>query len=625
MFITRSHSRRTLTTQPTTLSARLIMSVIPLTRRDPEDLFRELQTLLEEAAVTPVFQPIVDLRRGELLGYEGLIRGPQHSPLASPAKLFQVAAQFGLLLELEALCRRVILSRFVAQSLPGRLFLNTTPDCLLSIRFSCDALREELDQAGLPPERLVIELTESRPIDDVGRLLKNLAPCRAAGMGVALDDLGAGFAGLRVWYELQPDFVKVDMHFVQEIDRAPLKRYFTQAVQQLTVNSGAQLIAEGIESHAELRVLQEMGVAFGQGYFIAKPMAEPAVAPSADVVSTIRREAGERQWRAVRSSHAVARALLREVTPVEPGTLSETVYRQFAAEPELMALPVVDSGRPVGLLERQVLLELFAAPFKRDLYGRKPCAVLMDAFPLQVEAGMDLTTVSRLVLDGGRNQMGKGFVITDGGRYLGMGSAFDLMRLMTEHRVTEARYANPLTQLPGNVPIDERVDGLLDAGDHFVAAYADLDNFKPFNDVYGYRKGDDLIKLTARILYEACHPERDFLGHIGGDDFVMLFRSEDWARRCQQALRRFDAEAHWLFSPEHRAAGGFVAADRYGRETQLVLTTLSIGAIEVRPGLFASHHEIAAAAAEAKKRAKEQEGSLLVTLETPLQLDQHQA
>jgi diguanylate cyclase (GGDEF)-like protein len=109
------------------------------------------------------------------------------------------------------------------------------------------------------------------------------------------------------------------------------------------------------------------------------------------------------------------------------------------------------------------------------------------------------------------------------------------MREITQMQIHAARYANPLTQLPGNVPINEHIDRLLESGTRFWVCYFDLDHFKPFNDVYGYRRGDDVIQLTGNILTSNCDPDRDFVGHIGGDDFMVLFQSETGssaARRC---------------------------------------------------------------------------------------------
>jgi diguanylate cyclase (GGDEF)-like protein len=174
-----------------------------------------------------------------------------------------------------------------------------------------------------------------------------------------------------------------------------------------------------------------------------------------------------------------------------------------------------------------------------------------------------------------------------------------------------ARYANPLTLLPGNVPINEHIERLLHANTSYVACYCDLDHFKPFNDNYSYRKGDEMIQLTGRILNWACDPKLDFIGHIGGDDFILLMQSRDWKTRCEQALRSFEQATELMFQKEHLAAGGYSSEGRDGTIKFHPLTSLSIGAIQVAPGQFMSHHEVSAAMSDAKKMAKKISGNSL--------------
>jgi len=178
-------------------------------------------------------------------------------------------------------------------------------------------------------------------------------------------------------------------------------------------------------------------------------------------------------------------------------------------------------------------------------------------------------------------------------------------------QITAARYANPLTLLPGNVPINEHIEQLLQAGTPFYACYCDLDNFKPYNDVYSYRHGDEMIQLAGHILSSACDPKLDFIGHIGGDDFILLMRSRDFQARCEQALRSFEQAASLLFKPEHQSAGGYTSEDRHNQVIFHPLVSLSIGASHITADQYFSHHEVSAAATAAKKMAKRTLGNSL--------------
>jgi diguanylate cyclase (GGDEF)-like protein len=205
-----------------------------------------------------------------------------------------------------------------------------------------------------------------------------------------------------------------------------------------------------------------------------------------------------------------------------------------------------------------------------------------------------------------------GIIVTDNGRYIGLGSGEQLVRSVTETRIESARHANPLTFLPGNVPISQHIERLLKSGVEFVACYADLNNFKPFNDQYGYWRGDQMIRLAAKLAVSHCDPRRDFVGHVGGDDFILLYQSTDWQLQCELIVTKFADRAVELFDAPAREAGGIHAEDRHGVSRFFPLTTLSIGAVSIRQGVYSTAEEVASAAARAKHHAKTQGEGLLV-------------
>ena len=178
-------------------------------------------------------------------------------------------------------------------------------------------------------------------------------------------------------------------------------------------------------------------------------------------------------------------------------------------------------------------------------------------------------------------------------------------------QITTARYANPLTLLPGNVPIDEHVDRLLAAEIAFVSAYCDIDHFKPFNDLYGYRKGDEMIRALARAIEQSVDAAADFVGHVGGDDFIVHLQSPDWEQRLTAILPAFNAIRGSLLSAEHLESGAYIANDRSGVSRSLPTPTLSIGVVRVHPGAYRSSQEVSFAMADAKREAKRIPGDSL--------------
>lgn len=573
----------------------------------------QLKRIIGQRLLTAVFQPIISMAQGEIIGYEGLIRGPADSPLHTPFSLFRAASEHGLSVEIERLARQIVLESFARLALPGKLFLNVSPECLLRRNAKHGETLSYIQQLGLRPDRVIIELTESQPTYDYKLLRDAVMHYRAMGFEIAIDDLGEGFSSLRLWSELRPEYVKIDMHFIQGINQDPVKLQFVRSIQQIAENAGSRVIAEGIETEAEMLLIKDLGIAYGQGYHIARPNIDPAVALPAEAARSLVRKGISVYPQKGSSSQKTVSALklLRAWPAVAPDTINDVVYGMFIGNPELQAVPVVENGLPVGLINRHRFIDRFARPFQRELLGKKACNRLMDFSPLMVEMDMSIQAVSQILVEADRHHLSNGFIITDRGKYLGMGTAHDLMREITQMQIHAARYANPLTQLPGNVPINEHIDRLLEGGAGFCVCYCDLDYFKPYNDVYGYRKGDDVIQLTGKTLSEICDPDRDFIGHIGGDDFIILFQSADWEVRCQDALDKFAGAILDFFSIEDRVQGGYETEDRQGKKVFHPLTCLSMGAVWIEPGAFDTHHEISAAATEAKKQAKRTRGNSL--------------
>lgn len=572
-----------------------------------------LRRLIEHRQLDVVFQPILGLGTRNFLGFEALIR-PRHSAVFdNPTDLFAAAQRHGVSNALDRACRERILEQFASQRIPGTLFLNATPASLLDPAFQNGETLALMRSLDITPSRIVIEITENQKIADFGAFRDVLTHFRSLGYRIAIDDLGQGMSNLRMWTEVHPEFVKIDRHFIDGIARDALKFQLVRAMHGMAETCGACLIAEGIEQLDDFLTVRDIGIPFAQGFFIARPSAEPSsvLAPAVHAALSASRIAVFPGPHAVPTANVSARALIRHTVPVPPTMPNDEVFARFEAEPALNAIPVVDDGRPVGLILRSTLIDRFARPYRREIYGRRACTQLMDVSPLIVDESMPIQDLSRLVTSVSQHAIHESFIITEDGRYFGVGSINDMVALITDMQIRAARYANPLTQLPGNVPINEHIERLLAGEASFVACYADLDAFKPFNDVYGYRRGDDLIQLVAQVLSEVCEPRGDFLGHIGGDDFLVLFQSQDWRTRCEYALAQFNERAQAYFNDEDRHRGGIVTEDRLGRSVFHALPTLSIGALPVEPDTYGSHHEISAAAAEAKRQAKRIPGNSL--------------
>lgn len=587
------------------------LRLLPTNRSDIDQaLLSELVAISHSQSLSALFQPILDVKKSIIIGYEGLIRGPSGSLLHSPASLFKAARLCGMTAEIEYLCRRVVLESFAKLGGTDKIFLNISPDILMQQGTRSGETLKYIHEIGLKPEQVIIEITENMPTVDYPELRNVVHYYRNMGFKVAIDDLGEGFSGLRLWSELHPDYVKIDQHFIQGIHLDPIKQQFVRSIQEIARKSGAMVIAEGIEMEPELAAIRDCGIAFGQGYLIGKPDPQLATAIPVEVIHILQNNLANRDSR-LQKRVVTVENLLREVPAVAPDLANETVYEMFQHSPELYSIPVVINGWPAGLIGRHHMTDGFSRPFRRELYGKKHCEMFMDSSPLIVEKSVGLHELSDLILQSDPYHLTIGFIITDNGKYAGMGNGHDLLRLITRMQIDAARYANPLTLLPGNVPINEHIDTLLEAKISFVAGYFDLDHFKPYNDVYGYQKGDEVIQITGHLLQEICEPAQDFLGHVGGDDFIVLFQSHDWEQRCRQLLDKFGTIAPSLYKDSDRKRGSILAEDRLGKKVFHDILSISIGAVMVQAGQYTSYHQVSSAAAVTKKKAKKQKGNSL--------------
>jgi EAL domain-containing protein (putative c-di-GMP-specific phosphodiesterase class I)/GGDEF domain-containing protein len=573
----------------------------------------EVETILAQKNLLPLFQPIVDIKQARVFAHEALIRGPVESKLHSPIALFNAASLCGLNIDMEYAAREVIFNEYSRSDRSHPLFVNFSPDALLLTDSHLAFGLTQLTRCGLNASDIVIEITESSTIRDYAVLRDAVSRFKSLGFKIALDDLGEGTSGLRLWSELSPEYVKIDKHFIANIHNDPIKLEFVRGIQKIAVESNTLTIAEGIETKEELAVIKDLKVDFAQGYLFGRPFPKFQYVLTEEVNNLLNKNIirlfAEHQNT---SKQATVISLASYQTAALPEMTNEEVYNWFDRENTLNSIPVIDhQGKPVGLISRYDTIDRFARRYQKELHGKKPCTTFMDANCLVVQKEMSILAMSELILAADPKYLLNGFIIADGERYVGMGSGHALLREVTNMQIHAARYANPLTLLPGNVPINAHIDKLLERRIPFIACYCDLDHFKPFNDAYGYRRGDEVIQFVGRLLSSMVNHEHDFVGHIGGDDFVLIFQSEGWEATCNDILDSIIKVMPDFYDLKDVQQGGIRIEDRLGNEHFYPFGSLSIGAVQVHPDAFASHHEVAGAMSNAKKQAKKIVGNSL--------------
>ena len=567
-----------------------------------------LSQTIEGRRLYPVFQPIVGLDAVSIFAHEALIRGPQGTPLHTPDALLKAAAEEGLGYALEYACVVAALQTWGQRKVPGRLFVNISANALTQLfeEQGPQRLLALLRDLQITPRMLVLEITEHERVADMDKLAAIVQRIRSVGVALALDDFGDGRSSLRLWSQLRPEFVKIDKYFTKAISEHGDKLKTLQALQQIAALFGTELVAEGIETAEDLRVLRDLGIPLGQGYFLGHPDRQPTPHLQAQAYRVLR----ERQIAVLPElTRAVTNGQLRHIALINAPTVTQATSNDalaalFMDQADLHAVVLLEGERSVGIINRAQFMNQYSQLYYREVWGRRSCAVHANREPRIVERNHSVDDLIGILTSQDQRYLADGFIVTDNGRYQGLGTGEQLVRSVTETRIEAARHANPLTFLPGNIPISQHMDRLLKKQVRFVACYADLNHFKPFNDYYGYWRGDEMIRLVARIAVEQCDAQFDFLGHVGGDDFILLFQSADWRERCERLVAEFNRRSLALFDEDARQAGGIVAEDRQGVERFFPCTTLSVGAVVIDANRFTLPEDVANLAARAKHDAK---------------------
>ncbi|MBS3805730.1 MAG: EAL domain-containing protein, partial [Oleiphilaceae bacterium] len=357
-------------------------------------LSQELNRLLAKEEITTLLQPIVNIEKKSVFGYEALSRGPSDSLLHTAQMLFETAERCNLTLELETLCLRTAARHWSGRGNPLKLFVNISPAKLMPSEFNPAQLQELLQANGLNASDIVIELSERYPTADPTELLKTLAWLKAEGFLIAIDDLGSGYSGLKLWSELKPDFVKIDRHFIRDIQDDLIKREFLRSVVELADRLGCKLIAEGVETKEELQVVSGLGIALVQGFLFGRPKAVATACLDSLNVQTAHTS------RLSQKEKEMAGRLCRHIDPVTSEATLQHAWERLQREPGMFALPVVDNGRPLGLIHKWRVLETFSTPYGRALYEKRPVTHMLSPDAVVVDYDMALDQVSeRLIND----------------------------------------------------------------------------------------------------------------------------------------------------------------------------------------------------------------------------------
>lgn len=583
------------------------------------------------------YQPIFDRTGRTLVAMEALARW-QHSTLGlvGPDKFIPVAEHSGTIVALGDRILELALQNCKYWRDNGHPCLTVSVNVSvrqLKDRQFVDRVARHLHLYDLPPEALCCELTESLLMEHANDTTEQIYRLKELGVLLSIDDFGTGYSSLTYLKHLPVDTLKIDRSFVRDLDSNPDDRAIVTAIVAMARSLHLKVVAEGIETEAQHLLLQELGCDYLQGYHFGKPMDRAAF--EAFLMSDVRHQVLEPPLQSVvidgdasasslavdkeRSLHLVADVTL-QIEPLRPGDRLNTALERFQTDKGLQVLPVVDQQRVAGVLNRSEFIEeqvVGRIGYAFHINHSKKVRDLMQPVPLVIDAEASIEEAAEILHGSFGTIRLENICVTRRGIYQGVLDVRTLVEAITALNLKLARGANPLTGLPGNESIQREINRRLESGMPFDIAYIDIDHFKPYNDFYGFERGDMVIQEVGDILQLQLEGKlpgsgRNFCGHIGGDDFIIITAAGQAAALSRDLIAQFEIRLPVLHGSGDFAKGCYTSFNRQGKLETFSLLSLSVAVINTAGLRVHSYAQLASLASEVKKTAKSVKGSSVV-------------
>ncbi|MGA8362421.1 MAG: EAL domain-containing protein [Candidatus Dormiibacterota bacterium] len=548
------------------------------------DVGTSLLELLAPGEIRAALQPLVRLRDRTVLGYEALCRFSPRPGLSNPDELFVAAAIADVRGKVDEACL-VAAFAAAAQTVPATLFVNVTVETLVEGRSSGDRLARLAESAGVSPSDVVLEVSERTPISDLNRLRRVVADLRQRGFRIAIDDAGAGYASMLVIAEVQPEFVKIDRLLIHRVDVSAARRALVVSLLSFGAHINARVIAEGIETDAELQTLLGLGVQFGQGWRLGRPV---MVAPPADAGGVV---AVAPDWfskqhaapfhttaAAVTPSPAVGRANTIRSRRQGPAALPQALISAATAlqsehDPRTIFAVIAEQLQTVVRVDA---VYIYAADEKQNRFvpvhatGREAAARMAFGYPMglgvngwafKLGVPQNISDVSShpatITIPGTPVGAPESYLIIPliaGDRRLGVldCSRLGLDRFTTKdleaaalfghtaaaawrnaelyRELNERSITDPLTGLLNSRWLREvgerELAQSLRSGQSLAILLLDLDKFKQINDSGGHGAGDLVLRRVGAALRGIIR-SGDAAVRLGGEEFLLVLRDAD--------------------------------------------------------------------------------------------------
>lgn len=528
------------------------------------------------------FQAIVNTYTGKTYAVEALIRNTEELGFKSIQDFFDYLYKEQILFKFDILLREKAIKKFKKIDIKKiKLFYNIDNRILSMPDFQVGLTSKLLEAEELEQNTICFELTEHHSFDDENLLKKIIQIYKKHNFNIAIDDFGTGISGLHLLYISEANFIKIDRFFINEINRDSKKRLFCSSIVEMAHIMGMKVIAEGIETIEEYYTCKEIKADYVQGFLISKPTLNTNLIQK--TYSKCR--ALFKKDRRASNNNFIDKAYIERILPLNINSSLHELFIYFKNNTQNTFVPIINNEKKIeGVIYEVDIKELSYSQYGLSLaknvsFKTKLKTYIKPVLEIDITWGID----KALEMFHLRNDS-KGIFVRKNDAYYGFINLNNLLSLSYKRNLEIAQNQNPLTKLPGNKQIDNFIQKVFKKNINAHIVYFDFNDFKPFNDYYGFRQGDRAILMFSEILQKNISNEH-FVAHIGGDDFFVGFLEKDFEEvysLIHKSQVDFKNCASSLYSEEDLKNKFIFAKDRFGVDRKFDLLSVSAAIIEIK-------------------------------------------
>jgi len=604
---------------------------------------------IEDGEFFLCYQPKFAINGKDVSGAEALVRWRRPGEgIVPPDKFIGVAEDNGMIFRLGMWVLHEACRQNKAWQDAG------LPPICVSVNISGKQMRDStfvdqvigvLESTGLESCYLDLELTESAIMSNSEDTVQKLIRLKQHGISISIDDFGTGYSSLSYLKHLPIDTIKVDRSFIRDIVNDSDDASIVDAIVAVAHALHLKVVAEGVETLDQLKMLQNGKCHEAQGFYFSRPLEsrafeefltsglssgkiesvlEPRICANTIKTAKVPSELVHKYLQTQKDKtleHVPAEIIADISVHVEPCLPSDNlsnVLKRFQMDKGLQVMPIVENSIVQGVINRSVFLEehvIGIHGFAYQINHNKKMRDLMSPVPLLLEAGLSIKDAAHKIQSLSNDVRMDNVCVTRNDKYEGLIDINLFISAITDINLTLAKGANPLTGLPGNESIQREITERLKTTAGFDISYVDIDNFKPYNDYYGFQKGDVVIKALGEIIQDIISTNlgsSGFCGHIGGDDYIIITEPNYGQVIAESVISAFEEHRAVFHGEKDFENGSYTAINRKSEPETFSLLSISIGIVNTLLTPVSSYAQLASLSTEVKKSAKKQQGSSIV-------------